>query len=263
MTERTTLLFVDDEPRVLEAMRRSLRSFRERWDVAFAVSGAEALEAMRARRFDVVVTDMRMPQMSGAELLERVCAEHTATMRVVLSGQTDFDAALRSVTLAHQFLGKPCAPDVLMRTLNGMVAALSTIQDTTVRDTIVGMRRLPASSDALARLDALLARDDGDVAAIADVVVTDVALSVKVLQVSQSSLFGARAKTTDVRGAVRTLGVPLLRQLRAVAFDDGAAMPATGDLAEGVGLIVQRDVATKSDDVRLLGAALLGLWGAA
>jgi YesN/AraC family two-component response regulator len=80
------ILFVDDEPNLIDGLRRMLRSFRQRWNIAFATSGSEALELMSQRPFDVIVSDMRMPGMDGRQLLEEVEKRHPQTVRVVLSG---------------------------------------------------------------------------------------------------------------------------------------------------------------------------------
>ena len=69
MTHR--ILFVDDEPMVLRGLRRSLHTMQSEWEMVFVESGAAALEAMAQAPFDAVVSDMRMPQMNGAQLLSR------------------------------------------------------------------------------------------------------------------------------------------------------------------------------------------------
>ncbi len=66
------ILFVDDESRVLEGLRRMLWSMRQEWDMVFVDSGPKALEEMARGNFDVIVTDMRMPGMDGAQLLREV-----------------------------------------------------------------------------------------------------------------------------------------------------------------------------------------------
>lgn len=74
MPQSRRFLFVDDQPQALEHLRRTLRSMRHEWEVAFAESGQEALDLLAARSFDVVVADVRMPAMDGAEWRQR-CQE--------------------------------------------------------------------------------------------------------------------------------------------------------------------------------------------
>lgn len=80
------LIFVDDEPLLLQGLHRSLRSMAGEWTMEFVSNGPEALERMAAEPFDVVVTDMRMPGMDGAQLLQEVQKRHPETVRFVPVG---------------------------------------------------------------------------------------------------------------------------------------------------------------------------------
>ena len=91
------ILFVDDEPNVLQGLKRMLRGMRNEWEMSFAESGPEALETMTKEHFDVVVSDMRMPGMDGAQLLSEVKKRHPHVVRIVLSGQSDKEMVLKSV----------------------------------------------------------------------------------------------------------------------------------------------------------------------
>lgn len=97
------VLFVDDEPHVLEGLRRLLRSTPDL--EAVMVGGAEdALAALAGGAFDVIVSDLRMPGVDGAELLRRVQDLHPGLRRVLLSGTTGDPGD----TNAHAVLRKPC-----------------------------------------------------------------------------------------------------------------------------------------------------------
>jgi DNA-binding NtrC family response regulator len=111
------ILFVDDEPRLLEGLERMLRPQRRRWNMHFATGANEALEFLETTPVDVVVTDMRMPGIDGAALLERVQDRYPSVVRIVLSGQFGEDAQVRASAVAHQFLNKPCTPDALLETI--------------------------------------------------------------------------------------------------------------------------------------------------
>jgi response regulator RpfG family c-di-GMP phosphodiesterase len=107
------VLCVDDEPRVLKGIRRSIgRDYR----VDIAEGGQAALELMRsAELYHVVISDMRMPGMSGAQFLAHARSEFPDTVRMLLTGQSDLNDAIAAVNQGSifRFLSKPCPPDVL------------------------------------------------------------------------------------------------------------------------------------------------------
>jgi CheY-like chemotaxis protein len=107
------VLFVDDEPNVLDGIRRQLRN---RVDLETATSAAAGLELIRSRGpFAVVVSDMRMPEMDGARFLARVHAEAPDSVRMVLTGQADLDTTIKAVNEGRvfRFLLKPCDSETL------------------------------------------------------------------------------------------------------------------------------------------------------
>jgi response regulator RpfG family c-di-GMP phosphodiesterase len=78
------LLLVDDETRILSALRRTLR--REGYEILSAASAAEGLRILESRPVDLVLTDQKMPGMSGLEFLEKVAARHPEVARLVITG---------------------------------------------------------------------------------------------------------------------------------------------------------------------------------
>ena len=110
---KPALLFVDDERRVLTSMRAM---FRREYDVLLANSGYEALEILEKRDdIHVVVSDQRMPGMTGVELLATVKGDYPSSMRILLTGYADLDAVEASINESEVFryLMKPCPTDEL------------------------------------------------------------------------------------------------------------------------------------------------------
>ena len=107
------VLFVDDEPKVLDGFRRQLRKHTE---ILTATSGLEGLDMLEWQGpFAVVVSDMRMPGMSGTEFLAAVRERSPDSVRIVLSGQADLESAIAAVNEGQifRFLTKPCSADAL------------------------------------------------------------------------------------------------------------------------------------------------------
>ncbi len=111
--EARTLLIVDDEPNILKALRRVFDD--EGYRILTVASAAEGLELLAKNQVQVILSDQRMPQMSGTEFLGRVKALHPDTVRIVLSGYADLDTVTRSVNegALYKFLGKPWEDDQL------------------------------------------------------------------------------------------------------------------------------------------------------
>jgi len=108
------ILFVDDEPAILGAIRRSFRSHRFLWQMDFANSAAAALDVFAARTtVDVIVTDFRMPDMDGGQLLTVVRQRWPDTARLILSGYSGQHDLLTTGGLAYEYLNKPCSPQDL------------------------------------------------------------------------------------------------------------------------------------------------------
>jgi serine/threonine-protein kinase len=104
--KKGSVLCVDDEPNILRALRWLLQ--RE-FDVTVAASGHEALALVRQHDFDVVISDQRMPGMTGVEFLREVCQIAPRAMRILLTGYSDLQAVMRSVNESEvfRFISKP------------------------------------------------------------------------------------------------------------------------------------------------------------
>ncbi|SFF26702.1 Response regulator receiver domain-containing protein [Fontimonas thermophila] len=119
---KARVLFVDDEPRVLTTMRML---FRNQYDVLTADSGQAALELLKTQAVDVIVSDQRMPGMTGIEMLRAARELNPAAMRILLTGYSDLNAIIGSINEGEifRFINKPWSNDDLTATVARAVAA--------------------------------------------------------------------------------------------------------------------------------------------
>ncbi len=216
--EMRRVLFVDDEPRVLEGIENLMFSYVDEWDMEFASSGQEAIQKLGDEPFDVLVTDMRMPGMDGATLLNRVKDMHPGMVRIVLSGHAELEAALRALPIAHQFLSKPCDVETLTGVLERACALNDLVSEETLRSLLGGVSDLPARPATYSRITEALAKEDWSLAHVAAIVERDVAVATKILKVANTAFFNRGTVIKGVNQAVQRLGATLVRDL-VLAFE--------------------------------------------
>jgi response regulator RpfG family c-di-GMP phosphodiesterase len=140
MNSYARVLLVDDEQRVLEGLRRTLQP---EFDAEIAHGPEEGLDLMaEGGPFAVVVSDLRMPMMDGVKFLARVKTTSPDTIRVMLTGQADINAAIASVNEGEifRFLTKPCPPMIFRRTISAAIEQyrLITAERDLLRSTLMG-----------------------------------------------------------------------------------------------------------------------------
>ncbi len=138
------ILFVDDEPNVLNGLRRMLRPMRHEWDMDFVEGGALALDALQKQRYNVIVSDMRMPGLSGDQLLEEVRDHYPHMVRIILTGQCTKESGLRALRVAHRVLNKPCDPEALKMAVSSSCHLLRTLAHETVLALVTSRETLPS-----------------------------------------------------------------------------------------------------------------------
>lgn len=207
------ILFVDDDAMVLSGLERSLRAMRREWDMQFVLGGREAMEAMARAPFDVVISDMRMPGMDGAELLERVKKQFPQTVRMVLSGQSDRDTIFRSTKPTHQYFSKPCEVEELRQKLIRVLALRDVLDNPKLKQLVSQVEAVPSLPSLCQALRNVLASPSPSLDAVADIVVQDMGMSAKLLQLVNSAFLGVAASESDPRKAVSIIGIENLGAL--------------------------------------------------
>ena len=207
------ILFVDDEPPVLDGLLRMLRPRRHEWEVAGANSGLAALEKLSAQPFDIVVTDMRMPGMDGVQLLTEVRARYPHIVRLVLSGYSDLELTKQSVKLAHQYLSKPCDSEVLVQTLQRVCALHDLLTNEALKRLVSQLQSLPALPHLYLELTRELESPDASIRRIGEIVAQDPAMTAKMLQIINSAFFGLQRHISNPGEAASFLGVDMIQAL--------------------------------------------------
>lgn len=228
------ILFVDDEPAMLDALRGRLHRLRDKWEMTFVESGPRALVEMEQRPADVVVTDMRMPGMDGAQLLMIVSQRWPQAVRIVLSGYAEQAHIMRLVPVAHQFVSKPCDTHELERDIDRCLNLQSLLDRPELRALVGRIKKLPALPKTYVRVRDAMSAPETTAAEIAKIVVQDTAVAAKVLQLVNSAFFRAARRITNVEQAVTYLGFTAVRNLvmSAEVFSQWSEVACAGFEAE-------------------------------
>ena len=207
------VIFVDDDASILDGLQRMLRKQSSEWEMHFVTSGQQALNLLDQDEFDVIVTDMQMPEMTGTELLEKLVQLHPEIGRIVLSGYADEELAVRAIRVAHQFLVKPTDPITLKTAIARARPQRNVMSNDRIRTVVASCQQLPIQPTYCAELTHLLQSDEADSRRVADVISRDVSMSAKVLQLVNSSFFGVGRRISSIEMAVTLLGLMRIRAL--------------------------------------------------
>lgn len=262
---KASILFVDDEVNILQSIRRWALFSGGKWDVRFAESGAQALVALESAPVDIVVSDMRMPEMNGSELLSRVRDRWPDTVRIIMSGQSDKDLVLNAFAVTHQFLFKPIDMVALKNRLDGIIKYRALLMDKTLRALTSNLSRMPVMNSSLEAF-ARVASGNGDcLGDVTAVVENDVFLAAKLSHLAYFLFSGDSRQLLSVKQLVANLGVEAIRSLigerffTAYAAGDPRArfMAAVSEHCIAVGRLAGEIALAKTGDEELAAQAVL------
>lgn len=207
------ILFVDDESKVLEGLRRTLRPMRHEWDMAFVEGALAALDVLDTRGVDIVISDMRMPGMDGAQLLAEVRRRYPQIIRMVLSGHSDKELIMQSVGSAHQYLSKPCTTETLKETVARSCALRALLQNESLRKLVSQMPTLPSLPALYTTLLEELKSPDASIKRVGEIITRDIGMTAKILQMINSAFFGLRRQISNTVEAAMLLGTETIMSL--------------------------------------------------
>lgn len=210
---RKRLIFVDDEPLVLDGLRRALHGMHDEWEMKFMDTPGAALLAIEREPYDAIVSDMRMPLMDGAQLLTRVKELRGDMIRIILSGQSKQETILRSIVPAHQFLSKPCDLQELKERLGQAFVARDLLRNPLLASMVSRLGSVPSLPTIYSELSAALQSEDTSLGQIEQIISKDVGMAAKILQLANSAFVGAHSHVSSLREAVSLIGAETVRSL--------------------------------------------------
>ncbi len=207
------ILFVDDEPNILKGLQRSLRPLRNNWEMGFETGGENALKRLETEAFDVIISDMRMPDMDGGQLLGLVQAKYPEMVRIVLSGHADRELAMKSVKSAHQYLAKPCEKRQLVSAVNRACSLRDLMNKKALQNVVTAIGAMPALPDLYSRIMDAVTSEKASVAMVGEIISEDIGMTAKILQLVNSSFFAMPRHVATPAEAAVILGIDVLKTL--------------------------------------------------
>jgi len=208
-----SILFVDDDVNILSGLKRTMRSMRHEWTMDFMSEPREAVRLIKEKPFDVVVSDMKMPGLDGADLLADVKTISPQSIRIILSGHSSPELVMKSVGPAHQYLAKPCEADTLIRTIERAYALRDLVGNEEMRRLVAGLRELPTMPATYREIVACLQEPDSSLTDIGKIIGKDAGMTAKILQLVNSSFFGIATPVASADQAATFLGIDTLGTL--------------------------------------------------
>ena len=207
------VLIVDDEPQRLAGLSQELAQLCPDWEVSLLNSGNEGLEFLATHPCDVVISDMGMPAMDGAQFLNEVSRRHPAIIRFLMSETQDKQAMMQSAFGSFQCLPHPCAPEILRSAVTRAMALDRWGGTDQMKRLITRIRTFPSIPSLYFEVLKELRSTDASVDRVGGIIAKDLAMCTKMLQVLNSAFYGLPRQITDPIEAVNLLGFEVVKSL--------------------------------------------------
>jgi putative nucleotidyltransferase with HDIG domain len=212
------IIFVDDEPSIRGIYEMLQPFFGNGYSVTTAPGGEEALAFMKVAfmkdcSFDVIVSDLTMPRMTGIQLLSEVSQRYPSTARIVVSGFADEITSAKCLMVGHRYFTKPFDPTALTEVIISLCDARTFAANDRIREYVGKIEAIPTLSETYIELTKALRSPTLPIRDIATIIENDLALTAKVLQTVNSVRFAPSRRVQSVFEAVQLIGFEVVRAL--------------------------------------------------
>jgi putative nucleotidyltransferase with HDIG domain len=211
--QKRQIIFVDDDINILKGYQRALEPYATEWDVYFCTTGPEALTILGRQPIDAIITDMRMPGMTGIDLLEHVIQHNPSVIRMIMSGSVEEPSAFRAASLAHQLMAKPCDIQTIYSAIEDTCHLRDALSDKKLVKIITGLKSLPSVPTLYVRLLKEFEREQPTLAKVGEIISMDIAMTAKILQLVNSAFFSIPYKISNLNQALSILGLNTIKSL--------------------------------------------------
>jgi HD-like signal output (HDOD) protein/ActR/RegA family two-component response regulator len=227
---RKRILLVDDVAGTLKNIKDELASRAPEWEVFYTALGFKALEFLAQTPCDVVVTDLRLADLSGAQLAAQVMKQYPRIHRVLLADLGDLQSLLRCVGGAHQLLAKPCEAERLRLVLERAFQTDVWLPNQAVRQIVGSIPKLPSPADLYAAVVEELESTSPSLEKVCALIASDPAMTAKVLQFANSAVYGLPLDEADPTNAAKDIGMENTKGviLLSHSFSNFRELEATG-----------------------------------
>ena len=202
----SSVLIVDDEKAILSSLRSLFR--KEGYQIFLASSGSEALTVLVDNKIDIIICDMKMPEMTGVQFLEKSVVASPGSLRIILSGYEDRNVVMAALTngLAHIFLLKPWSDGYLKEIVKRQAILSRKIHKINLKDTLSKINKLPMMPNLKGKINAIMGSEYISTEKLKAEVEQNPAIVAKLLQVANSVYLGSWNRVKSVSEAIQFLG---------------------------------------------------------
>ena len=219
------LLFVFNQNNPDENICQILKRCQSEFTCFHAQTTAEAKTLLQTTAFDIVISEMELPDSTGADLQKYIYDNHPGVIRIIYSEQADRDLIYKSAKYVHQFISYPVQTEQFVNILKNVIGLQKVLSNKSLHERIASITTLPSPPEVYNQLISELQKDDPSIRDIAELIKTDVSITAKLLHMVNSAFFGFSSHVENPLHAVNLLGVDTIQSLVMTAglfnqFDD-------------------------------------------